>query len=219
MRVLPFHSVEDADAAAPTVIPHLRKGGIIAYPTETVYGYGSLLHPHALRHLAEIKDRDENRSFLIRADDPERLPGLHWTEAARLLATSFWPGPLTLALRADAGPAFPSPVRSSMGTVAVRATPLPALRRLLHALGAPLTSTSANLAGSAPAMDVDELRMNLRAAGARDVLILDGGALRASKPSTIVDCSGERPRLIRAGAVPTDQLRTALVNGGFDIDV
>ena len=219
MRVLPFQSDADATAAAATVIPHLRKGGLIAYPTETVYGFGSLIHAAALKRLAQLKGREANQSFLILSHAPLELPGLTWTAAARSLATSFWPGPLTIALRAAAGPAYPEPVRSAKGTVAVRSTPLAALRQLLRELGAPITSTSANMTGSPPALDVDDLRMTLRATGASDVLVLDGGPLRASEPSTIVDCGDETPRLIRAGAVPLEQLRAALATGGFAIDV
>jgi L-threonylcarbamoyladenylate synthase len=135
-----------------------------------------------------------------------------------VLATAFWPGPLTLALAADAR--YAAPVRSAGGTVAIRDTPHSPLRRLLQHVGEPLTSTSANLAGELPARSLGELRHVLRRLpGGAEVLILDGGSLPASEPSTLVDCSDERPRLVRDGALPLAALRSALHEQGFAIDV
>ena len=218
MSVLPLHSAADAAACAPAVAAHLAGGGVVAYPTETVYGLGTGLQPAALGRLAQMKGRESDKPFLLLAVEPAGLPGLHWTPAATLLAARFWPGPLSLALAADAS--YPAPVRSASGTVAVRDTPHPALRALLQRVAGPLTSTSANLPGLMPATTLAGLLtvlVGLR--GGQDVLVLDGGALPASPPSTVVDCSGERPRLLRAGAVPLAELRAVLQEGGFVIDV
>jgi L-threonylcarbamoyladenylate synthase len=140
----------------------------------------------------------------------EDLPGAEWTDAARRLAAAFWPGPLTLALPARAG-TLPAEVLSPGGTVAVRVSPHEAVRAILGALRQPITSTSANLAGASPAADADAAASVAEAAGARDcVLVVDGGALPPSAPSTLVDCAREPPRVLRVGAVPVAALRTVV---------
>jgi L-threonylcarbamoyladenylate synthase len=218
MSVLPLRSVGDAATCAAAVAEHLAGGGILAYPTETVYGFGSSLERRALRRLARLKGREGSKSFLLLHADPSTLPGLRWTPAAELLAARRWPGPLSLALAAD--DRYAAPVRAPGGTVAVRDTPHAALRALLRHLAVPLTSTSANLAGGPPATSLSELQTVIAAVPGGDrILVLDGGALPASLPSTVVDCSGEQPRLLRAGAVPLAELRTILAERGWTIDV
>ncbi|NJD11970.1 MAG: L-threonylcarbamoyladenylate synthase [Gemmatimonadetes bacterium] len=218
MPVLALRGQPDAARCAPVVREHLANGGIIAYPTETVYGFGTALHHDALVALARLKGREGTRPFLLLDAEPLRLPGLEWTPAASLLARRFWPGPLSLALPATE--LYPPQVRSPAGTVAVRDTPHPPLRALLRRLAEPLTSTSANLPGQPPAITMTELLAALAALpGGEAVLVLDGGSLPDSPPSTVVDCSGTQPRLVRAGAVPLAELRAALAERGFTIDV
>ncbi|HEX7119464.1 MAG TPA: L-threonylcarbamoyladenylate synthase [Longimicrobiales bacterium] len=214
MRRLPFRDAADYDRAAPRVAEHLAEGGLIACPTETVYGFGCALEDGALERLARLKGREAVRPFLLLVLDPEQADGLEWTGDARRLAGAFWPGPLTLALRAKR--AYPRRVVGAAGTVAVRATPHPGVRAILDALGEPITSTSVNLPGEPPADDVERVVRVAEAAGAGDELwVLDGGRLPASPPSTIVDCSGTPPRVLRRGAVPTDALR-GVVDGIHD---
>jgi L-threonylcarbamoyladenylate synthase len=216
MNPLPFRDPADAERALPLVRAHLSAGGVLAYPTETVYGLGTALLPTGLAALAAAKARDAARPFLLLDASPPRLPGLHWTPAALLLARHFWPGPLTLALAAD--DRYQPPVRSPAGTVAVRDTPLPALRTLLALLAEPITSTSANLPGEPPATDRRGLEQVLATLpGGERVLLLDGGSLPASAPSTVVDCAHEQPRMVRAGAVSLQQLRAALRSEGMDV--
>jgi L-threonylcarbamoyladenylate synthase len=193
-------------AAVPQVIDHLRRHGAIAYPTETVYGFGGLLTDPALKRVALLKSRAENKPFLLLVSNPAQCAGLEWNEAARMFAQEFWPGPLTLALTATSGE-FPAQVVAEAGTVAVRETPHAGLRSLLDALGEPITSSSANLPGQAPAADADTVSAILRELGADDVLLLDGGTLPPAAPSTLVDCSTDPPRVLRAGGIPVARLR------------
>jgi len=217
LTVLALRDAQDAGRAAAAVRQHLAAGGIIAYPTETVYGLGTALAPAALQFLAAAKSREAAKPFILLASAPLALPGLSWTAAARLLAGRFWPGPLTLAVAADER--YLPPIRSAAGTVAVRATPLAALHALLQLLGQPITSTSANLPGRAPATDLAELRAVVASLPQPErVLVLDGGSLPASSPSTVVDCAGERPRVLREGAVSRADLRSVLQPEGFDLD-
>lgn len=204
--LIPFRSAADRAREAPRVAAHLRAGGLIAYPTETVYGFGCALQPEALERLAELKGRGPREPFLLLVERPEEVPELLWTESALRLAAAFWPGPLTLALRAERGH-FPERVLGAGGAVAVRSSPHPAVSAILMALGEPVTSTSANRAGEPPAMSAAGVVAQWQALGTPpDLWILDGGPLPPSAPSTIVDCTGPRPRLLREGAIPLTAL-------------
>lgn len=193
-------------AALPELVAHLRAGGVMAYPTETVYGFGGTLEPAALTAVAHLKSRDERKPFILLVSNPAQCAGLEWNESAQALAREFWPGPLTLALTATSGD-YPPQVIAPGGTVAVRETPHQALRTLLHALGEPITSTSANLRGQPPAASADEAAEVLYQLEADDVWLLDGGALPPSAPSTLVDCSVDPVRVLRIGAIPVESLR------------
>jgi L-threonylcarbamoyladenylate synthase len=209
MDTLPFRSVDDVEQAIPRVLDHLRAGGVMAYPTETVYGFGCALRPQALAQLRALKRRVETKPFLLLVARREDAPGLQWTPVAQRLADAFWPGPLTLALEA-ARDAFPAEVRSVDGTVAVRATSHPGVRRLLERLGAPITSTSANVPGGQAALDAAGARRAVEWLGGREVLVLDGGTLPPTPSSTVIDASRVPPRLLRPGAVPLAALRNAI---------
>lgn len=208
MRI-PFRTPEDINAAVPAIIDHLKRNGAIAYPTETVYGFGGLLTEPALKRVAALKSRAENKPFLLLISNAAQVAGLEWNEAARKLAQQFWPGPLTLALKATSGE-FHAQVLSESQTVAVRETPHPGLRTLLDALGEPITSSSANLPRQAPAADSAAVADILAAMNADDVLLLDGGELPPARPSTLVDCSVQPPRVLREGGIPISELREVL---------
>lgn len=189
---------------------HLRGGGIIAYPTETVYGFGGLCTRSAVERVRALKRRADDRPLLVLVRGAEDAAGLRWTEAARELAAIFWPGALTLVL-ADPDGVFPDGVRSAEGTVALRVSPHPLVAALLGRVRAPLTSTSANAPGEAPARSAEEaLAVGMRLGAGDELLVVDGGRLPPSGPSTIVDCRGPTPVVVREGTVPLDRLRCAL---------
>ncbi len=202
-RRLPYATTEQRRSAEEYVRRHLAAGGILAYPTETVYGLGCALIPLALEALAAFKGE---RPFLLLIRDRSDAAELLWTAEAERLARRFWPGPLTLALSASAG-TFPPQVVGSDGAVAVRVSPHPGVADLLSAAAGPLTSTSANFPGEPPARSGDE------AAGVASAfpgsLVLDAGELPFQRPSTIVRCA-EVVRVIREGAIPTSELRTVV---------
>ncbi|MBX6362358.1 MAG: threonylcarbamoyl-AMP synthase [Gemmatimonadetes bacterium] len=210
LRVVPFRTAEERAPSVEAVAGHLRAGGLVAYPTETVYGFGCLLRADALERLAALKARDERRPFLLLVRSAAEVKGATWTDAARRLADAFWPGPLTLALAARPG-RYPRLVLGPGDTVAVRASPHPAVRDLLAALGEPITSTSANRPGEPAALDADAARRAAEALGAgAEMLVLDGGPLPASPPSTLVDVSSHTPRILRRGALSVASLRAVL---------
>lgn len=206
---LPLRSTADADRAAPAVREHLARPGLLGYPTETVYGLGCAADAESLDKLAGLKGRPAGKPFLLLVSSramAERS-GLAFTRAADALAEAFWPGPLTLVLRGGEGK-LPDRLRGPEGGIAVRHTSHRAVARLIELLDHPLTSTSANRPGQPPAAGAEQLVTLFREAhDAGDLLVLDGGSLGNVPPSTMVDCTGPRPTLIREGALPREELR------------
>ncbi len=211
MTRLPFAGPADWPGSAGRAADHLADGGIVAYPTETVYGLGCTLDPGPLDRLARLKERGPDRPFLLVIRGPGDVPGLRWTDQARRLADAFWPGPLTLALE-DPATRYPAAVRGPSGAVAVRASSHAGVAALLDAVDRPLTSTSLNTPGEAPARDTASAAAVLETLGDPDVLLLDAGTLPRSEPSTILDCTETPARVVRVGAIPLEQLG-AVVHG------
>ena len=209
-RFVDLRGLDPDDFDLSAVVDHVRADGLIAYPTETVYGFGGLCSSAAVARLQVLKRREAPKPFLLLVRDVDAVDGLAWTAEARELASIFWPGALTLVLR-DPARIFPEGVRSSAGAVAIRVSPHPLVRALLEALGDPLTSTSANAPGSPPARSGEEALQALAALGAGSgVWVLDSGPLPPSGPSTIVDFTGDSPAVIREGTIPVNRLRCAL---------
>ena len=211
MTALAFRTDEEVTAALPRAVAHLREGGLIAYPTETVYGLGSRARLAEVQAVARLKGRRLDKPFLlVEADrDMAAEQGLAFNEAATALARAFWPGPLTLVLPGGGG-RLPDVLRGSEGGIAVRWTSHRGMARLVRALGEPVTSTSANLPGSPPAPGAEAIARDFApAVEAGTLLVLDGGVLGNSPPSTLVDCTLPAPRLIREGAVTLAELRRA----------
>ena len=125
------------------VLDHLRQGRVLAYPTETVYGFGAVCTPEGVDGVRALKGRSEDKPLLVLLPKAEHAAGLAWTDEARELGEVFWPGAVTLVLSDPAG-IFPAGIRSSAGTVAVRVSPHPLVRAILSRLDEPITSTSAN---------------------------------------------------------------------------
>lgn len=208
---LPFRSDSEIDAAIPVVGEHLARGGLLAYPTETVYGLGSGPKVPALDALARLKGRAADKPFLLLVSSRAMVEewGLVLSTAARALAAAFWPGPLTLVLPGGEGK-LPDQLRGREGGIAVRYTSHSGIARLIAATGEPLTSTSANRPGDPPAPGADRIREVFAEEVARgELLVLDGGVLGNVPPSTLVDCTSPVPRLVREGAIPRTELRLA----------
>ncbi len=192
------------------VAAHLRAGGLMAYPTETVYGFGGLARTDAIERLEAVKPRGGKSGFLILVRDPDAVADLRWTPAATRLARTLWPGPMTLVL-SDPDGSQPAGVRSPEGTVAVRVSPHPFVASLLEEIETPLTSTSANAPGRPPARNAVAAGQAADELGAGPELwLVDGGELSQSEPSTLVDVSGSTPRVLRPGAISEDRIRTVV---------
>ncbi len=192
----------DAGRAAAVI----RAGGIVAYPTETFYGLAALaLSPEAVARLAAAKLRPEGKPLPLLAADRDSALALaaEVDPVAERLARRFWPGPLTLVL--PAAPGLPAEIAGA-GTVGVRVPGSPVARELARLSGGPITSTSANLAGEPPPRRPAELAPALEAIVD---LVLDGGETPGGLPSTVVEVRGGEVRLLRAGAVPWEEVCAA----------
>jgi len=210
--VVPFWSPEEVERAINGTLAHLAAGRVLAYPTETVYGFGGAVDERSVERLVQLKGRPPGKPFLLLVAASEMITRLELklTSYASTLAARFWPGPLTLVLPGG-DRRVPDKLRGPEGGVAVRWTPHSSLARLILAHGEPITSTSANRPGVPPAAAADQIVSQWGDAIARGTLrVLDGGRLRDSEPSTVVDCTGRRPRVIRPGAISAASLRESV---------
>jgi L-threonylcarbamoyladenylate synthase len=208
-HVIPFRSPAEVTSSLSATIEHLNAHRVLAYPTETVYGLGGGVDDAAVTNLLALKERAPGKPFLMLVDGVEMLArlGLTVTPTAAALAAAFWPGALTLVL--PGGERRISDVlRGPEGGIAVRWTPHAGLTQLIGAYGGPITSTSANHPGEPPAESASAVAHAWSDAVESGALrVLDGGTLAPSLPSTVVDCMGARPRLIRPGAISAERLR------------
>ncbi len=197
-RVLAVDPAVPAEAAA-IAAAVLRRGGLVAFPTETFYGLGAAaLQAAAVRRVFAVKRRPDVKPVLVLVDSVAMVEALALDipPGARALMAAHWPGALTLVLRAR--PHVPSEVTAATGTVGVRLPAHPVARALVTALGEPITAPSANLSGLAPPTTAAEVLTQL---GDGVELVLDGGATAGGEPSTVLDVTVDPPRLVRAGAV------------------
>jgi L-threonylcarbamoyladenylate synthase len=212
LPVVPFWAAPEIEASLGPVIAHLQAGRVLAYPTETVYGFGGAVDHDAVEQLVALKGRPPGKPFLLLVSSSEMVAGLdlRLLPYAAQLAARHWPGPLTLVLPGGEG-RIPPRLRGPEGGVAVRWTSHPGIARLLQAYGDPITSTSANRPGVPPAMSATEVVEQWTDAIARGrLMVLDGGRLTESPPSTVVDCTGVHPRVIRPGAISAATLRESV---------
>jgi L-threonylcarbamoyladenylate synthase len=186
----------------------LRRGGLVAFPTETVYGLGAdASNPAAVRRLYEVKGRPEGHPVIVHMGDVAQLA--RWArdipEAATKLATHFWPGPLTLVLRR--APGVGSQLTGGQDTIGLRVPGHPVALRLLREFGGGVAAPSANRFGRISPTTAEHVRGDL----ASEVeLILDGGACEIGIESTIVDLSRGRPTLLRPGRISAGDIAATL---------
>ena len=184
---------------------HLRAGGLVAFPTETVYGLAcSAFSPVGLAALFDLKGRETGRPLPIQVDSLRTAlaAGFRLTPGAERLAREFWPGPLTLVLPRP--PSLPSWYAPENDAVALRIPDHPVALAVLREAGVALAVTSANLSGAPPLTDAAAVAHAFP--GAAELLVLDGGAATGGIASTVLDVTGEEPRLVREGPLPLHRL-------------
>lgn len=185
----------------------VRRGEVVVLPTDTVYGVGAdAFSPDAVAAVLAAKGRGREMPPPVLVPNPRTVDGLATTVPAyaRDLIKAFWPGPLTLVLLAQSSLMWD--LGDTNGTVALRMPEDDVALALLDAVG-PMAVTSANLTGQPAATSVTEAAAQL---GAAVSVYLDGGPTTSRTPSTIVDCTGEQPVVLREGAITADQLREVL---------
>lgn len=211
---IPFWSPEEVMSATRLALAHMEMRRVLAYPTETVYGFGGAIDRDSVDALVAMKRRPPGKPFLLLvagSDMIERL-NLSLPAYAANLAARHWPGPLTLVLPGGEK-RVPDRLRGPEGGIAVRWTSHSGIARLIRAHGDAITSTSANRPGVPPATSAGEILSQWNDVVARGQLrVLDGGRLTPSPPSTVVDCTGRRPRVIRPGAISAAKLRESVPN-------
>jgi L-threonylcarbamoyladenylate synthase len=200
--------VADGDAGRATAIAVLREGGVVAVPTDTVYGVAVALDaPRGIERLFAAKRRPPDKAItLLLADVAQAARIGAWPPAAAVLAKAFWPGGLTIVVAQRPDVALPAILTGGATTIGLRVPDHPAPRAIAAAVG-PLPTTSANVSGLPEAADATEIVAQL---GDAVELVLDGGPAPGGIPSTVVDCSVERPAVIRSGAIQPERLAAAL---------
>ena len=205
----------DVDAA----VAHVAAGGLVAYPTETLFGLGADARSEtALARLRAWKGRDAGQPIALLVEDAAALPGLGFevTDLAAALARDFWPGPLTLVLRCR--DSFAAGIAAADGTIGVRCSPHPVAAGLARALAragfGPVTATSLNRSGAPPAASLAAARALCEPAAPRGVRLLwsEGAPEPTGVASTVVDATGPTLRILREGALRAETLQRALAH-------
>jgi len=186
----------------------LRAGAVIIFPTETVYGIGCDLRDEpAIRRLFAIKQRPPDMPLMAHCADWAQVTD--WVQEipdrARPLMARFWPGPLALVLKR--GPNVPDTAVAGGRTIGIRLVANPVAAELIRHLGAPIAGTSANISSEPATADFRQLSPKLLA---QVDIALDAGTAGLGQPSTVLDVTGDPPRLIRAGAVPVAEIEKIL---------
>jgi len=204
MQTRVLHVAAQGDDAVESAAQLLLEGGLVAFPTETVYGLGALgLNATAVGRLFEAKGRPHSDPLILHVAYPEwvRFLANQFTPDSERLMAAFWPGPLTLVL--PRAPGVPGLVTAGLDSVAVRMPAHPVALQLLRRVGEPLAGPSANLFGRTSPTRAEHVLQDLEG---RIEAVLDAGPTEVGVESTVVDVRGETPVLLRPGGVPRSEL-------------
>jgi L-threonylcarbamoyladenylate synthase len=185
----------------------LRSGGLVCYPTDTVYGIGAAAgNDAAVRRLFAVKGRSPEKALpLLLTDTSDAARVADVTPLARALADRFWPGALTIVMRK--APSYRSLALAGGNTVALRVPDHDLVRAMVRALGEPLTGTSANRAGAPAPASAAEVAFQM---SEMVDLIIDGGPCQATMESTVVDITRAAPEVLREGPVSREAIEEAV---------
>ena len=198
----------DAPQTAQIAANIIKTGGLVAIPTETVYGLGADgLNPEAVAKIFAAKGRPQDNPLILHISDREQMEQFchHIPPAAYLLAEKFWPGPLTMVLPAKN--CVPKCTTAGLPTVAVRCPDCDVTRKIIALSGVPIAAPSANLSGKPSTTTAQHVLHDHKG---KIELIVDGGPCRVGVESTIVDLTEDRPRLLRPGGITPEQLMEVL---------
>ncbi len=206
MEIMRVQDEHVADYAA----AQIDAGSVIIYPTDTLYGLGAdALSDSAVKHIYEIKGRDEGKPIHAIVSEMQMAARYaHVNESALKLAEAFLPGALTLILRKRDG--IETGVAKGIDTFGIRIPDNSFCRELSERFGGPITTTSANRAGMLPMTTVAAIAEQLGDTALTVTLAVDAGELPKRLPSTVVDCSGDVPTILREGAIPAADIHRVL---------
>ncbi|MFH1830582.1 MAG: L-threonylcarbamoyladenylate synthase [Pseudomonadota bacterium] len=185
-------------------VEYLRKGEVVAYPTETIYGLGADVQQRkAVKRIYDLKARDYGLPISILVTDLKMLRDVvsDVPERALPLMRKFWPGALTILFPATS--IIPKGLVTNTGKVGVRISSHPIAAALVERFGMPITTTSANLSGFPPSLSVKHVQKYF---GKKVPCIIDGGECEPTRGSTVVDIGEDTMRIIRDGAIPADEV-------------
>jgi L-threonylcarbamoyladenylate synthase len=204
--------VPDDTAGRQAAVDALRAGGIVALPTDTVYGIAVALDaPRGIERLFEAKRRPPDKGIMLLLEDAGQAARIgRMTPAAEALGAAGWPGGLTVVVPQRPDVELPSALTGGRPTIGLRVPDHPSPRALAHAVG-PLPTTSANVSGLPEASDADDI---VRQLGDVVDLVLDGGPAPGGPASTVVDCTGDVPSIVRIGARPATWVAAILDAAG-----
>jgi L-threonylcarbamoyladenylate synthase len=208
--------VRDDAAGRRVAVEVLDGGGIVALPTDTVYGIACRLDAEGgVERLFAAKKRPPDKAIMVLVDDIDQVSDVVDLTPAALALRGLWPGGLTLVLPLRPGAPLPAALTAGTETLGVRVPDHPAPRFLARAVG-PLPTTSANVSGGPDTRLAADV---VAALGDRVDLVLDGGPSPGGVPSTVVDCQAARPQILREGAIPAARIAAALDAAGVAHDV
>ena len=211
MRRVAIDARQPAATALAEAAAILRAGGVVAMPTDTLYGLAAdPFSSDAVARVFAVKGRPAERAMpLVAADVDQVVAQLGpLSELGRRLASTYWPGPLTLLVARPSS--IPGDVAGGRPQIGVRVPAHAVTRELCRVSGRLLTATSANLSGEPPSNDPDDIERTLRTGVD---LLLDAGRTPGGPPSTIVDVTGREPRLVRPGAIAWDDVLACMQRG------
>ena len=208
--------VPDDDAGRADAVAVLHSGGVVALPTDTVYGIAvDLGTPGGVERLFAVKRRPPDKGIMLLLADASQADEVGVVgAAARALAAAFWPGGLTLVVPRRPDVALPAALTAGTATIGLRLPDHAAPRALAAAVG-PLPTTSANRSGLPEGRDAADIVGQI---GDVIDLVLDGGPAHGGPASTVIDCTGHRPRILRVGAVAPEAVAAVLGAAGVSLD-
>jgi len=203
------------ETTRPKAADIVKRGGVIAFRTDTFYGLGAdPFNSVAVERIKELKGREDDKAILVLISDLRQLPRVIKlrSKAFEVLARDLWPGPLTIIGMAVDN--LPEEITAGTGTVGVRLPLDQQVRMVVEICGGILTATSANPSGADPGESAKQVRDYF---SDRIDLIIDGGPVEATQPSTVVDASSDVVRIIRSGVVSNEAIEAVLVKAGLHL--
>lgn len=208
MRILKINlnNLRESIDAISEAVETIKNGGSIVYPTDTIYGLGvNALNNEAISRLFKIKRRPLGKAIPVIINNIEMARKIAYIDYRKdKILRKIWPSPITVILHKK--DTVPNILTGAKDTIGIRIPDSELARILVSSLDAPITATSANISGEEPSLDIQKIIDRFNQTANKPDLILDAGNLPSSEPSTVLDLSGQKPKILRIGPVKKEQL-------------